>query len=257
MSAKIYYQHTTYKDIEDLKRLDFIVNAINGLNHPHARVLDIGCGNGNISLALGSLGYEVTGVDIDKTSIEKATSRNTFHNVRFQVLDANSFSINDAFDAVICSEVLEHLQKPYELAESIYRILKPGGVFVATVPNGYGPRELLITRPMQWMQQRGWEGPLVWFKSILGYDSKTLQSSNEDLTHVQFFSVGGFKRLLSGVGFKLIDFGNADFLERIFPFSLFTRRFRILQKIDCKLVDYLPRHFTCGFYSSWTKIGKS
>ncbi len=254
--TKEYEKFTTYSDIEDLKRLHFIVNSIKALNNPEARVLDIGCGNGNISLALGSIGYSVTGVDIDQSSINTASSRNTFANVKFEVIDANSFAILDAFDAIVCSEVLEHLQKPYELSESIYRILKPGGVFVATVPNGYGPRELLITRPMQWLRRKGLDKPIIAFKKMLGYDAKTLQSSNEDLTHVQFFSVGAFTRLLAGVGFKPLDFENADFLERIFPFSLLTRRIKFLQRFDCWIVDYLPRHFTCGFYTSWTKVGK-
>lgn len=257
MTKKTYLQYTTYRDIEDIKRLAFIVKSVASLNHPDAKVLDIGCGNGNVSLALGSLGYQVTGVDIDKTSVDTATSRNQFPNVKFEVLDANSFAMTDAFDAVICSEVLEHLHKPYELSESIYRILKPGGVFVATVPNGYGPRELLITRPMQYLQKHNLAGPVIMFKKMLGYSAKTLQSSNEDLTHVQFFSVGGFTRLLSGVGFKRVDFQNADFLERVFPFSLFARRIRLLQIIDCRIADFLPRHFTCGFYTAWTKMGKS
>lgn len=256
MSNKDYIKYTTYSDIEDLKRLNFIVRSIAALNNPEARVLDIGCGNGNISLALGSIGYQVTGVDIDKTSIEKASSRNTFPNVKFEVIDANSFEIMDAYDAVVCSEVLEHLYKPYELSESIYRILKPGGVFVATVPNGYGPREVLITRPMQWLSKKNMDKPIVAFKKLLGYNAKTLQSSNEDLTHVQFFSAGGFNRLLTGVGFKQIDYQSADFLERIFPFSLLSRRIKLLQQFDCWLIDYLPRRLTCGFYTSWTKLGK-
>jgi 2-polyprenyl-3-methyl-5-hydroxy-6-metoxy-1,4-benzoquinol methylase len=251
-----YVKFTTYSDIEDIKRLNFIVNSIAALNNPDAKVLDIGCGNGNISLALGSLGYNVTGVDIDQTSIDTASSRNQFPNVKFEVIDANSFAIGDAFDAVVCSEVLEHLHKPYELSESIYRILKPGGVFVATVPNGYGPREVLITRPMQWLRRKNLDKSIVAIKRVLGYDAKTLQSSNEDLTHVQFFSAGGFNRLLTGVGFVRTNFQNADFIERIFPYSLLTRRIKFLQKLDCAIVDYLPRHMTCGFYTSWTKLGK-
>jgi len=256
MEAKEYLKYTTYKDVEDVKRLNFIVDSVKGLNNTEAKILDIGCGNGNIAMALGSLGYNVTGVDIDQLSVNTARERNKFPNVKFEVLDANSFAMVDAFDGVICSEVLEHLHKPYELAESIYRILKPGGVFVATVPNGYGPRELLITRPMQYLGKKGMDGPINGFKRMLGYSAKTMQSSNEDLTHVQFFSVGAFIRLLTGVGFKKLDFQNADFLERIFPYSLLTRRCKLLQTIDCKVIDYLPRHLTCGFYTSWTKIGK-
>lgn len=101
MKSMDYIKHTTYSDIEDLKRLNFIVKSIAGLNNPEAKILDIGCGNGNISLALGSIGYHVTGVDIDQMSINTASSRNTFSNVKFEVLDANSFSMNDAFDAVV------------------------------------------------------------------------------------------------------------------------------------------------------------
>lgn len=251
-----YRTATTYSDIEDIKRLDFIVNSIKSMNNPDAKILDIGCGNGNISLALGSLGYNVIGVDIDQASIDTANSRNKYPNVKFELLDANSFVMSDEFDGVVCSEVLEHLHKPYELLESIYRILKPGGVFAATVPNGYGPREMLITRPMQWLGRHNLDKGIIAFKKLLGYSAKTLQSSNEDLTHVQFFSVGGFNRLLKGVGFKALEYQNADFLERIFPFSLFTRRIKALQRLDCWLVDFLPRHFTCGFYTSWTKLGK-
>ncbi len=253
MKNRNYVQFTTYSDIEDIKRLDFIVKSIDGLNKPDAKVLDIGCGNGNISLALGSLGYLVTGVDIDSTSIEKANNRNKFDNVKFEEIDANSFAIIDEFDAVVCSEVLEHLDKPIELSESIYRILKPGGVFIATVPNGYGPRELLITRPMQYLSKKGWDAPVVAFKKALGYNAQTTQSSNPDLTHVQFFSVGGFNKLLKDIGFEPIDYQNADFLERIFPFSLLTRRIKLLQKIDCTVADFLPRQLSCGFYTSWTK----
>jgi SAM-dependent methyltransferase len=253
---KSYYAQTNYKDVEDFKRLDFIVNAVNRLNNKQAKVLDIGCGNGNISRALGSLGYMVTGVDIDEKSIETAKSLNTFSNVNFKVYDANAFALGDEFDAIICSEVLEHLIKPEDLVASIYRILKPGGIFVATVPNGYGPRELLITKPMQYLTRKKLDGPINAFKRILGYNATTHQSSNPDLTHIQFFSVSGFKKLISNAGFKLVQFNNADFLERIFPYSFLTRRIRFLQTLDCRIADFLPKQLTCGFYTAWTKSVK-
>lgn len=250
---KSYYAQTNYKDVEDFKRLDFIVNAVNRLNNKQAKVLDIGCGNGNISRALGSIGYLVTGVDIDETSVETAKSLNTFSNVNFKVYDANAFALGDEFDAIVCSEVLEHLTTPEDLVASIYRILKPGGVFVATVPNGYGPREVLITKPMQWLTRNKLDAPMNAFKRILGYNATTHQSSNPDLTHIQFFSVGGFKKLISNMGFQLVQFNNADFLERIFPYSFLTRRIRFLQTLDCWVADFLPKQLTCGFYTAWTK----
>lgn len=248
-----YHSFTTYKDYEDLKRLDFIVNSVKEIGNNNISVIDIGCGNGNISMALGSLGFSVTGLDIDKASIDKANSINKLPNVQFKVADASTFTIDNNYDAVVCSEVLEHLDKPWELAEQIFKILKPGGVFVATVPNGHGPREIFITRPMQWLHKRNLDKPIISFKKFLGYDSATLQSSNEDLTHIQFYNVKTFTDVLNKVGFKNVKWENADFIERIFPYSILTKRIPLLQKIDCDFADHIPKQLTCGFYTSWTK----
>lgn len=109
---------------------------------------------------------------------------------------------------------------------------------------------------MQFLAKKGLDKPILSFKKLLGYSAKTLQSSNEELAHVQFFSVGAFTGLLKGVGFKNIDFRNTDFLEHIFPFSLLTRKLKFLQVLDCKIADNLHRHLTCSFYTSWSKIGK-
>jgi 2-polyprenyl-3-methyl-5-hydroxy-6-metoxy-1,4-benzoquinol methylase len=256
MANKEYRASTTYTDIEDFKRLDFIVKSITDLHKPDAKILDIGCGNGNVSLALGFLGYQVTGGDIDPVSIEIAKSRNTYKNVNFIILNADFLNTTNTYDAVVCSEVLEHLDEPGHLVKTIHKVLKADGILIATVPNGYGPRELFITRPMQYFNRKGIDKPITVFKKLLGYSSKTLQSSNEDLTHIQFFSVNSFERLILSAGFKLVDFKNADFLERTFPFSLLTRRSKSLQMLDCRLADYLPRRLTSGFYTSWTKTGQ-
>ena len=138
---KEYHKYAGYTQVEEYKRLDFIVGQVQKNVKPGAKILDIGCGNGNLSIALGSLGYNVKGIDVDETSVQTAQKNNPFPNVEFAVADANKFSISDEYDLIICTEVLEHLQTPKELVESSYRILKPGGTMIVTVPNGYGPRE--------------------------------------------------------------------------------------------------------------------
>ncbi len=250
---KKYSRYTTYQDAEDFKRLDFIVNSIKDLKKKDAYILDIGCGNGNISLALGALGYNILGIDIDAVSIENATALNTFDNVRFEVSDANAFSIDDNFDAIVCSEVLEHLDRPWELVRSIYRILKPGGILVATVPNGQGPREVLVTRPMLWLHAKELGKPVDAFKRLLGYTNTTLQSANEDLTHTQFFSVASFRKLIENAGFVQKRWGSSNFISRIFPYSLLTRKSYTLQKIDCRVADFIPKQLASGFFTSWSK----
>lgn len=253
MKEKEYYKHTNYKKIEEFKRLDFIVKQVKANAPQGGKLLDIGCGNGNLALVLGSLGYQVRGIDVDATSIETAKQRNTFDNVSFDVADANEFTESDEYDLIVCTEVLEHLEKPKQLVESSYRILKPGGTMVVTVPNGKGPRETLMTKPMQWMMANGHTDKLVKIKKAFGYDHGTPQSSNPDLTHIQFFTQKSLFKLMEDAGFKKLDFGQGDFLEFVFPFSLVSNRVLAVQKFDNAVADKLPANFTNGFYTSWKK----
>jgi 2-polyprenyl-3-methyl-5-hydroxy-6-metoxy-1,4-benzoquinol methylase len=251
--SKEYYSFTSYSDVEDLKRLNFIVSQVESLGKKGAKVIDIGCGNGNISLALGSLGYDVYGVDIDANSIANARQKNTFKQVKFDVLDVSLLQLGEKFDVVVCSEVLEHLEQPDKMVATIAGILDTNGLFVATVPNGFGPREVLITRPMQWLTARKLDKGITAFKKLLGYNATTLQSSNEDLTHIHFFTFSALQKMMVNAGFAKYNYQNGDFLERIFPISLFTKRFKWLQRLDCWIIDFLPRQLSGGFYTSWRK----
>ena len=248
-----YQTFTEYERAEDFKRLAFIVSQITGLAAGPLRILDIGCGNGNISLALGSLGHEVVGVDIDNESIAIASGRNPFGHVSFRQTDVASMDLSDTFDAIVCSEVLEHLPDPGSLVVSAHRLLRPGGKLIVTVPNGYGPRELLMTRPMQWLHQRGLASVLHTIKRGFGYSNTTLQSANPDLTHLQFFTRNGLQRMLKTNGFRLQAFGKGDCVNGIFPYSILTRRITRLQRLDCRLADLLPTTFASGFYTAWVK----
>ncbi|MCX6160782.1 MAG: methyltransferase domain-containing protein [Ignavibacteriae bacterium] len=249
-----YLKFTTYDDIEDVKRLKFIVDNIGTGFKSDARVLEIGCGNGNICIALGSLGYDVLGIDMDDVSIGNAASRNKFSNVRFEVKDAEKFNPADKFDAVVCSEVLEHLHEPERMVKVLSGLLKPGGILVATVPNGWGPRELLITRPVQFLMKHGFGKIITGLKKLLGFKNATLQSASGDLEHIQFFSKGGLTKMIKGYGFSQIKFGHANFVESVFPYSIIAKKIKGLQKLDCAIADILPYFMTCGFYSAWKKL---
>ncbi len=251
-----YAKYTTYSDIEDLKRLSFIVETIQGNIPEKGKVLDLGCGNGNISLAIGSCGYKVLGLDLDETSVNNAKARNKFENVIFDVRNAEELDVNDKFDAIVCSEVLEHLYKPEELVKVIWSLLKENGVFIATVPNGFGPREMIVTKPVQFLMRHGFGKIIIGFKRMLGFKNVTLQSASGDLTHIQFYSKGRFTRMIKEAGFSSLKFAHANFVEKTIPFSLFAKRIKILQKMDCVIADYLPSFMISGFNSSWIKQSK-
>jgi SAM-dependent methyltransferase len=150
-----------------------------------ARCLDVGCGDGRcVGLWLHERGREYVGVDVSAAAIRRARSLGL--DAR-QIDDATSLPFdNDTFDAVVCIEVLEHLFQPQVAASEIRRVLKPGGVLLATVPNiAYWRRRVDLALLGRWHP--------------LG-DSLSVQQPWRD-PHIRFFNPGALRRMLIGSGF--------------------------------------------------------
>lgn len=247
-----------YQREADIKRLNFIIDQTGKhLGKMEGEVLDIGCGNGIISINLGAAGFNVTGVDVSEKAIEVAKSQNPFENVTFQVLPAEELvNFTRKFDVIVCSEVLEHLEDPASLVKEISKNLKEEGILIVTVPNGRGPRELLVTRPMIFIRDKM---PFILkvvlgIKKILGYSGTTIQSAADNLDHIQFFTRKALRKLAEEKNFRIISFASSNFLDDVFPFSIIARRSRPLQKLDSKIADMFPSGLTGGFFSIWKKI---
>ncbi len=115
------------------------------------RVLDLGCGEGRhvISAAVAK-NIEAVGVDLSWKDLQITKERSeqflsTQDNDQTFVLsvaDALHLPFADqSFDKVICSEVLEHIPDYDSVLKEIKRVLKPGGVFCASVPR-FWPEKL-------------------------------------------------------------------------------------------------------------------
>ena len=98
---------------------------------PPARVLDLGGGEGAFASRLRDEGYEVTLADLDPP--EDLGIRT----VRLDLNDAPSHRVFDggSYDAVVCVEVIEHLESPIQLLRSARRITRDGGILLVTTPN--------------------------------------------------------------------------------------------------------------------------
>ncbi len=115
---------------------------------PGDRVLDLGCGEGRHVHGLHMLGgLDTIGVDLDEAALEKARNGlatlppQVESKTRFQPGDATALDFPDAtFDAVICSEVLEHLPDYGAALREIRRVLKPSGKLCVSVPHGWPER---------------------------------------------------------------------------------------------------------------------
>ena len=106
-------------------------------------VLDMGCGEGRHSIgALLETPANVIGLDLSFEDLNTAKSRlndfdlsgcNTF--CTFGVSNIKNIPIENAsLDAVMCSEVLEHVDSPKESIQELVRVLKPGGIMALSVP---------------------------------------------------------------------------------------------------------------------------
>jgi 2-polyprenyl-3-methyl-5-hydroxy-6-metoxy-1,4-benzoquinol methylase len=99
-------------------------------------LLDIGCGNGDFAEFADSNGFNVIGIDIDKSSLKIAQSRG-LKNAKFinttlvEFIKTNSL----CFDFISMFEVFEHVDNPNETINLISQLLKPGGYFVGSLPN--------------------------------------------------------------------------------------------------------------------------
>ncbi len=98
-----------------------------------ARILDLGCGTGEISLRLAELfpTAQVTGVDLEEAHLRRARERCAAlgERVRFQAGDALALPFPFAsFDLVVCRHVLQAVPSAQRVVAEIRRVLEAGGV---------------------------------------------------------------------------------------------------------------------------------
>ena len=87
---------------------------------PRARVLEVGCGNGDLARALAAAGYDVLAVDPD------APEGAIFRRTTIEELDDDQ----DSFDAVVASRSLHHVDDLGQALDKIAGLLRPGGVLI-------------------------------------------------------------------------------------------------------------------------------
>jgi 2-polyprenyl-3-methyl-5-hydroxy-6-metoxy-1,4-benzoquinol methylase len=114
----------------EAKRYTFIGNFFKDIK---GKFLDIGCCRGGLRKYLhGDLEYY--GVDV---------LSNNFEN--FVCIDLNSATLpfpNKQFDAITCTDVLEHLFYPFKMLQEIKRVLKDDGVVLLSLPNDKGLNQI-------------------------------------------------------------------------------------------------------------------
>lgn len=153
---------------------------------PGMRVLDLGCGRGRHAHALGQQNGVVV-VGLDRNLDDLATTREGFAlfpaKAGGHVVGGDAYRLpfaDHSFDAVVCSEVLEHLHDYRAALSEIARVTKPAGCFALSVP-------------------RAWPEAICWRLAP--------QYPREPGGHVRIFNAKALKRDVVNAGFSPVGRG--------------------------------------------------
>jgi len=128
-----------------ISKKDFTYRNIVGVLDKFCRgknVLDIGSGVGTLDLYLAQKGRQVTGIEISQRAVDIARQSQRLlgiNKIKFIRGDFFQLKIREQFPFVICSEVLEHLSNEQQAINKIYRLIKPEGLLLITVPSQNAP----------------------------------------------------------------------------------------------------------------------
>jgi SAM-dependent methyltransferase len=136
------------------------------------RLLDVGCGAGNLLQAARKNGWNAQGLDVSAGAVKHVRGLG-FEVYEGELQEAAFPSAH--FDVVTAAELLEHLIDPQPLLQEVARILRPGGLFWTTTPHA-----------------RGLSG------RVLGLQWRCIWPPE----HLQLFSIRGVKKLLHDAGFR-------------------------------------------------------
>lgn len=169
--AAVAYGHGIHTKHRHTRYHDFFIRHIGQGD----RVLDVGCGMGALAFDVAEQSNaRVVGIDLNRRSIQQAMSQFAHPRVEYHCGDALRDLPEEAFDVVILSNVLEHIEHRPEFLRQLCTTVKP--------------RSLLIRVPLY---ERDWRVPL---KEELGIDYRL------DRTHYTEYSQESFVAEMKAAG---------------------------------------------------------
>ena len=173
-------------------------------------VLDVGCGRGFYVKAIRTLypQVNVVGVDFSAEYLAAARAQTSVTAADLTRADARALPFpTGTFDAVVCSEVLEHIEDDAASLAEIYRVLADDGLLLLSVPHHRYP---LLWDPLNWMLERafGTHVPAdIWWLAGIWAD------------HLRLYTAAGVARKVQSAGFYLDEMWFTT--PRCLPFAHF------------------------------------
>jgi SAM-dependent methyltransferase len=210
------------------------------------RVADLGAAAGAITLPLATLFGHVAAVDIDTDALGRLRARAAQRghaNVAVFQSDAAAFTGDAPYDVVVASEVISNVPNPDALLATIASLLRPGGLLLLTVANGYGAFELRDRH----LNLRARLKRVQWIRRALG---KPPRHAVAGAYAQHFFTFRRVVERFRAHGFEVIAKRNSDWLlplVRSLPDGA-------LADVDCRVADRVPAFMASGWYFALRRV---
>jgi ubiquinone/menaquinone biosynthesis C-methylase UbiE len=129
------------------RRLALLAAAVEQQTTPAGRVLDFGCGTGDLGRRLAAAGRQVTACDISAAMLDRAAQADPAGAVEWTSLDPGWRTLpfaDGTFGTIVASSVLEYVSDPALVLRECARLLEPGGTLLCTVPD--------LRHPVRWLE---------------------------------------------------------------------------------------------------------
>lgn len=150
------------------------------------RILDLGCGTGQLTQAIAAQGAIAIGIDKASTMIEQA--QKNYPDLRFEVADAINFHFEEPFDAVFSNAALHWIKQPELVIACIWESLKPAGRFVAEF-GGKGNIKAIAIAISNALEIAGYpvEPLSLWYFPSIGEYATKLEKQGFSVTYATLF----------------------------------------------------------------------
>jgi len=151
------------------------------------RILDLGCGTGQLTEKIAQSGAFVHGIDSSLSMI--STARSNYPQLDFAVADARNFQVNEPLDAVFSNAVLHWIKEPDAVINCVAKALKPGGRFVAEF-GGKGNVGAIVRALLSVLSEIGCEEPQAlnpWYFPSIGEYAGLLEKQGFDVGYAVLF----------------------------------------------------------------------
>lgn len=179
-------------------------------------ILDIGCGDGTAAATAAPFlpGHRIVGIDWSQDALRRARTRIPYA-VRGELTDGGLPLRTGSADAVLFSEVIEHLVDPDAALDEIRRVLRPGGHLMLSTPNlaAWYNRGLLLAGVQ----------PVFSEVSLRGIHGRP---GREVVGHLRLYTARALREFVAASGFEVVRLAGA-------PFHGVPRPLRPLDRLAC------------------------